>query len=105
VIHGAVPFKAPKKKLPYVEDGTQMVADSGFIFTYLPMEISWMKTISLRTLDIIYGWGGACDYCPPPPMCFTDRGLLARLSPSARNFFDYFISAYSGVLESGTLLN
>ena len=49
-----------------------------------------------RTLDIIYGWGGACDYCPPPPMCFTDRGLLARLTPSARKFFDYFISAYSG---------
>ena len=35
VINGAVPFKAPKKKLPYIEDGTQMVADSGFIFKYL----------------------------------------------------------------------
>jgi len=35
VIHGAVPFKAPKKKLPYIEDGTQVVADSGFIFKYL----------------------------------------------------------------------
>jgi glutathione S-transferase len=35
VINGAVPFKAPKKKLPYIEDGTQLVADSGFILEYL----------------------------------------------------------------------
>jgi ectoine hydroxylase-related dioxygenase (phytanoyl-CoA dioxygenase family) len=47
-----------------------------------------------RTLDIIYGWGGTCSYSPPPPMCFADRELMARLSPSARNFFEYFISVY-----------
>jgi len=35
VINGAVPFKAPKKKLPYIEDETQLVADSGFILEYL----------------------------------------------------------------------
>ena len=29
------PFKAPKKKLPYIEDETQLVADSGFILEYL----------------------------------------------------------------------
>jgi hypothetical protein len=52
--------------------------------------------IPRRTLDVIYGWGGACSYSPPPPMCFTDPELLARLSPHARNFFDYFISAYKG---------
>jgi hypothetical protein len=57
---------------------------------------TYRADVPRRTLDIIYGWGGACDYCPPPPMCFTDRGLLARLSPSARNFFEYFISVYSG---------
>jgi ectoine hydroxylase-related dioxygenase (phytanoyl-CoA dioxygenase family) len=47
-----------------------------------------------RTLDIIYGWGGACDYCPPPPMCFTDQDLLSRLSPGARSFFEHFIKTY-----------
>jgi glutathione S-transferase len=34
-VNGALPFKAPKKKLPYIEDGTQVVADSGFILEYL----------------------------------------------------------------------
>ena len=34
-INGALPFKAPKKKLPYIEDGTQLIADSGFILEYL----------------------------------------------------------------------
>ena len=57
---------------------------------------TYRADIPRRTLDIIYGWGGTCDYCPPPPMCFTNRDLLARLSPSARNFFDYFIKTYSG---------
>jgi glutathione S-transferase len=35
VFNGALPFKAPKKKLPYIEDGTQIVADSGIIVDYL----------------------------------------------------------------------
>ena len=35
VINGVLPFKAPKKKLPYIEDGTQVIADSGFILKYL----------------------------------------------------------------------
>ena len=34
-INGSLPFKAPKKKLPYIEDGNQVVADSGFILQYL----------------------------------------------------------------------
>jgi glutathione S-transferase len=34
-INGALPFKAPKRKLPYIQDGTQLVADSGFILEYL----------------------------------------------------------------------
>jgi glutathione S-transferase len=34
-VNGAMPFKAPKKKLPYIEDGTQRIADSGFILEYL----------------------------------------------------------------------
>jgi len=34
-INGALPFKAPKRKLPYIDDGTQLVADSGFILEYL----------------------------------------------------------------------
>jgi Phytanoyl-CoA dioxygenase (PhyH) len=55
---------------------------------------SYRADIPRRTLDIIYGWGGVCDYSPPPPMCFTDRDLLARLSLGARNFFDYFIQTY-----------
>ena len=52
---------------------------------------TYRAEIPRRTLDIIYGWGGVCDYSPPPPMCFTDAKLLARLSPQARKFFDYFI--------------
>ena len=36
-INNAVPFKAPKKKLPYIEDGTRVVADSGFILQYLKL--------------------------------------------------------------------
>ena len=55
---------------------------------------TYRADVPRRTLDIVYGWGGACDYCPPPPMCFTDQDLLARLSPGARNFFDYFIKTY-----------
>jgi len=55
---------------------------------------TYRADVPRRTLDIIYGWGGTCDYSPPPPMCFTNRDLLARLSPSARDFFNYFISAY-----------
>ena len=55
---------------------------------------TYRAEIPRRTLDIIYGWGGVCDYSPPPPMCFTDPDLLARLSPGARNFFDYFIQTY-----------
>ena len=35
VINGVLPFKAPKKKLPYIKDGTQVIADSGFILKYL----------------------------------------------------------------------
>jgi ectoine hydroxylase-related dioxygenase (phytanoyl-CoA dioxygenase family) len=55
---------------------------------------TYRADIPRRTLDIIYGWGGACDYSPPPPMCFTDPDLLPRLSPGARNFFDYFVQTY-----------
>ena len=55
---------------------------------------TYRADIPRRTLDIIYGWGGACDYFPPPPMCFTEPDLLARLSPGARNFFDYFVQTY-----------
>jgi hypothetical protein len=55
---------------------------------------TYRSAIPRRTLDIIYGWGGVCDYAPPPPMCFTDPKLLARLSPHARQFFDHFIHSY-----------
>src|SRR5215467_2268822 len=45
VVNGAMPFKAPKKKLPYIEDGAQVVADSGFIVDYLKKTYgtSWIK--------------------------------------------------------------
>lgn len=52
-----------------------------------------------QTLDIIYGWGGECDYAPPPPMCFEDRTLLERLGPGARDFFGYFIRSYAPCWE------
>jgi ectoine hydroxylase-related dioxygenase (phytanoyl-CoA dioxygenase family) len=55
---------------------------------------TYCADIPRRTLDIIYGWGGACDYSPPPSMCFTELDLLARLSSGARNFFDYFVQTY-----------
>lgn len=55
---------------------------------------TYRADIPRRTLDIIYGLGGVCDYAVPPSMCFTDKELLARLSPSARKFFDFFIRSY-----------
>ena len=55
---------------------------------------TYRTDIPRRTFDIIYGWGGACNYCPPPPMCFADQDLLARLSSNARNFFEHFITTY-----------
>ena len=63
---------------------------------------TYRADIPRRTLDVIYGWGGACSYSPPPPMCFTDPELLARLSPQARNFFDYFINAYRVYWKQGS---
>lgn len=47
-----------------------------------------------RTFDIIYHIGEPCNYCPPPPMCFRQPGLLERLSPRARTFFTDFVTAY-----------
>jgi glutathione S-transferase len=35
LINGALPLKAPKKKLPYIKDGTHIIGDSGFIVEYL----------------------------------------------------------------------
>jgi len=55
---------------------------------------TYRAEIPRRTLDIIYAWGGACDYCPPPAMCFTDAELFARLSRKAGKFFEYFIRSY-----------
>jgi ectoine hydroxylase-related dioxygenase (phytanoyl-CoA dioxygenase family) len=55
---------------------------------------TYRADIPRRTLDIIYGWGGACDYYPPPPMCFSDPDLFARLSFNAGKFFEHFIKTY-----------
>lgn len=60
---------------------------------------TYRSNIPRRTLDIIYGWGGVCDYSPPPPMCFRDAALLTKLTPRARNFFDYFIGSYEADWE------
>src|SRR5262245_28521051 len=35
VINEGLTLKAPKIKVPYIEDGTQVIADSGFILNYL----------------------------------------------------------------------
>jgi glutathione S-transferase len=35
IVQDNLPFKAPKKKLPYIEDGEKRVGDSGFIIDYL----------------------------------------------------------------------
>jgi ectoine hydroxylase-related dioxygenase (phytanoyl-CoA dioxygenase family) len=55
---------------------------------------TYRREVPRRTLDVIYGWGGVCDWAPPPPTCFRDKDLLARLSPGAQKFFDYFIRSY-----------
>jgi hypothetical protein len=55
---------------------------------------TYRAKIPRRTLDIIYAWGGVCDYCPPPPMCFTDTEFLTKLSPRTQSFFGYFIRSY-----------
>jgi hypothetical protein len=62
---------------------------------------TYRADIHRRTLDIIYGWGGVCDYAAPPPMCFTDKDLLARLSPHARSFFDFFVRSYEPYWKQG----
>ena len=62
---------------------------------------TYRSDIPRRTLDIIYGWGGVCDYSPPPPMCFTDAKLLARLSPHAREFLDHFVNTYQRNWKQG----
>jgi hypothetical protein len=55
---------------------------------------TYRSDIPRRTLDVIYGWGGVCDYAPPPVTCFTNTKLLARLTPGARRFFAPFIRSY-----------
>ncbi|MGH8581432.1 MAG: Tom37 metaxin N-terminal-like domain-containing protein, partial [Gammaproteobacteria bacterium] len=35
VIEEASPLNAPKKKLPYIDDGEKVIPDSGFIIDYL----------------------------------------------------------------------
>jgi glutathione S-transferase len=34
-VEHATPFKGPKKKLPYIEDGNRVIPDSGFVLDYL----------------------------------------------------------------------
>lgn len=47
-----------------------------------------------RTLDLIYGWPSACPHAVPSPYCFSDDSVLPLLSPSARRFYERFITAY-----------
>lgn len=54
----------------------------------------YQQQIPRRTLDVIYQWGGICDYFPPPPTCFQEQAVLDRLSPGAKEFFDYFVQTY-----------
>jgi Phytanoyl-CoA dioxygenase (PhyH) len=55
---------------------------------------TYKMDIPRRTLDIIYGWGGVCDYSPPPPMCLRDPDLIAQLTRGAREFFEHFVRCY-----------
>ncbi len=46
------------------------------------------------TFDIIYQHGPPLTDAHPPPTCFADLAVLARLSPGARAVFARFVEAY-----------
>jgi len=54
-----------------------------------------------RTLDVIWQWGGKLDDFVPPPTCFTDAALLARLSPGARAAFARYVETYAADWDAG----
>lgn len=55
---------------------------------------TYRAEIPRSTLDIIYGWGGVCDWAIPQPMCFSNPVLLERLSEDTRRFYQHFIDSY-----------
>lgn len=54
----------------------------------------YRQATNRRTLNIIYGWGGHCDYGPPPPMCFANEEVLDNLGREAQVFYRKFIDTY-----------
>lgn len=52
-----------------------------------------------RTLDLIYGIGGPCDWAVPAPTCFTKPEIVNALSDRAQAFFQRFIDAYAPFWE------
>ncbi|MDJ1181651.1 phytanoyl-CoA dioxygenase family protein [Roseofilum casamattae] len=61
---------------------------------------TYRQDLPRRTLDIIYQWGGSCDYYPPPPTCFAEPKILESLSDGAQEFYRYFINAYKKVWQA-----
>lgn len=57
-----------------------------------------------RTFDAIYGWGGVCEAAVPPPTCFEDAALLARLSSGARALFGRFVDVYRPYWKRGSYM-
>ena len=51
VINGELPLRAPKKKLPYIEDGAKVIADSGFILDYLKQTYGDKLDVNLSPAD------------------------------------------------------
>lgn len=51
VINGDLPLRAPKKKLPYIEDGAKVIADSGFILDYLKQTYGDQLDVNLSPAD------------------------------------------------------
>ncbi len=49
-----------------------------------------------RSLDVIYAWGPIADWAIPTPSCFQNHGILQKLHPDARQYFDGFVAAYAG---------
>ncbi|MBE9128378.1 MULTISPECIES: phytanoyl-CoA dioxygenase family protein [unclassified Coleofasciculus] len=55
---------------------------------------TYRAEIPRSTFDIIYGWGGLCDWGIPKPTCFADLSLLEELSNTAKIFYQNFIETY-----------
>lgn len=56
---------------------------------------SYRAAIPRQTLDVIYGWGGRCEWAIPDPTCFSNVAIVSELNNIAQLFYQRFITTYS----------